>query len=396
MRMPAVDRWPRPLLPLGLGAALLIWFGIFCGYYFFSRGLDPISGTLANTLVNWDAKWYLDIAQNDYSYQPHSPAGQNIIFFPLYPLLLALLGHILPFSLAPLGICLAAGSGVLSLVLFHRFAEDHLDTSQAVAATWFYALYPGAFFFASVYPTGLINVFALLALLAWYRQKSYLSAFWLGLGSACGPLSVFFAFALWVILAAQAWHERHWRSLLPSLLRGLLACSGLLAFIVYQTVVFHMPLAFIEGHASYLGELSAGEKLLNILQLYPFYGGDFTPLWQALQGENTLLNPARSVYFLFNAFCLGANLLALLTFLWRREWAWAWIALILLAAYLWFQGASQGPVSTYRLLYLNLPVFLLAGRLLLWRPFWGRLLLGTSVVALFLQSAFFVSGHWAF
>ena len=385
-----------PRLRIGLVMALLIWFGVFCGYYFFSRGLDPVPGSLGASLVNWDAKWYLDIAQNGYSYQPHSPIGQNIIFFPLYPMLVAIVGKILPFSLARLGIWLAVISGLLSIFLFHRFALLSLDRPAADASTWAYALYPGAFFFASDYPTGLMNVLALLALTAWQKRRQTQSAVWLGLGSASGPLMVFFAFALWGLLAWQRWRERHWHGLFGSLLLGIVACSGLLAFILYQYITFHTPLAFIHGHATYLGELSPRQKLLHILHLYPFCGANYTPLWQALAGQITALNPARSVYFLLNAITLAANLLALLYFAWRREWAWAWIALVLVGAYLWFQGASQGPVSTYRLLYLDLPTFLLAGRLLQWRPYWGYAGLGAGAMALFLQSAFFVSGHWAF
>lgn len=385
-----------PALRCALLAALVIWFGIFCGYYFFSRGFDPVPGPLGASLVNWDAKWYLDIARHGYSYQAHSPVGQNIVFFPLYPLLLATLGQIFPLPLAPLGILLAAATGILSLFLFHRFAREALGPVGADWASWAYALYPAAFFFASDYPTGLMNALALLALIHWRRGEQGKSAFWLGIGSASGPLMVFFAFALWLLLAVERWRDRHWRGLGESLLLGILACSGLLAFIVYQYLALHAPLAFIHGHASYLGELSPGQKLLHILQLYPFWGADYTPMWQALAGQITVLNPARSVYFLLNAITLAINLLALLFFLWRREWAWAWLTLVLVIAYLWFQGASQGPVSTYRLLYLNLPLFLLAGRLLLWRRQVGYVVLGFSAVALFLQSAFFVSGHWAF
>ena len=399
MKIPKLSTY-RDLLPrlrVNFVTALLIWFGVFCGYYFFSRGLDPVPGPLAASLVNWDAKWYLDIAQHGYQYVPGSPVGQNIVFFPLYSLILALLGKILPFfALANIGIWLAAGSGVLSIFLFHRFARENLAEPAAKAATWFYALSPAAFFFASDYPTGLMNVLALLALLTWHRERPALTAFWLGLGSASGPLMVFFAFALWSILAWQRWQERSWRSLGGSVLLGFFASSGLIAFIVYQYVTFSAPLAFIHGHASYLGELSPLQKLTNIVHLYPFSGADYTPLWQALAGEVTALNPARSVYFLMNVVVLAGNLLALLYFVWRRVWAWAWIALVLVGAYLWFQGASQGPVSTYRLLDLNLPLFLLGGQLWQWRPRWGYVALTLSAAALFLQSAFFASGHWAF
>ena len=66
MKIPKLSTY-RDLLPrlrVNFVIALLIWFGVFCGYYFFSRGLDPVPGPLAASLVNWDAKWYLDIAQH--------------------------------------------------------------------------------------------------------------------------------------------------------------------------------------------------------------------------------------------------------------------------------------------------------------------------------------------
>ncbi len=379
-----------------LWSAILIYLGLFCGYHFFVPGLDPVPGSLWDTLTNWDAKWYLDIAQSGYQYQADSKQGQNIVFFPLYPLLLRALGWLLPLPLATLGILLALFSGLLSVLLFARFARANLAAEAVSWATLAYALYPGAFFFVSAYPTGLMNCLLLATLLAWQRQRYAWSALWAGVGSASGPLLVFAAFAIWVLIASRAWRARGWVALWTLLPLGILAESGLMLFVLYQFLLFHDPWAFVTAHGSYLGELSPWQKIQRILSLYPFRGADYTPLWRALLGQRTQWNPARSVYFLLNAVVLACNLLALGFFGWRRQWAWLWLGGVLVGAYVWFQGASQGPVSTYRLLYLNMPIFLLFGSLAASHPNWGRGLLFLSSVGLVLQSAFFVSGHWAF
>ncbi len=396
-----VRHWQWPLWAW-LFSAGSIYLGTWLGYYLFSRGLDPVPGSIAEALINWDAKWYVDIASQGYHYVPGAGFGQNIIFFPLYPALIKGLSVFLPFSIPALGIVIAIIFGVLSVFLFQRLAAAWLEPDGARFATLAYAVYPAAAFFISAYPTSLMNCLAIATLLALRQQRFGLAAFWAGVGTAAGPLMVFFSFGVWLILlweiGCKAKKSTSLGAALKSISLGILACSGLLLFMVYQWAIFRTPFAFVVAHGPFIGSVSPLQKLRNIVELYPLWGGDFTPLLHALLLQPTTLNPARSVYFLMNAAALLCSIFAL-GFLWRqRQCKLIILSIPLLLAYLWFQGAAQGPVSTYRLLYIDLPLFLAAG----WayqksrRPIWSRLFLGTEMAALILQAALFISGHWAF
>ncbi|WP_414040812.1 mannosyltransferase family protein [Acidithiobacillus sp. M4-SHS-6] len=391
-------RWP--LLAIAL-SALAIYAGTWVGYYWFSRGLDPVAGSVAQALINWDAKWYMDIATQGYHYIPHADFGQNIIFFPLCPAICAGLDLILPIPMPAIGIGLAIFFGIVSIFLFQHLARAWLDAESAAFTTLTYALYPAAAFFISAYPTSLMNCLAIATLLALHQQRHFQAALWVGIGTASGPLMVFFAFGTWLVLLWHIWVIRQnpaWIRILKSVGLGIISCSGLMLFMAYQWYLFKTPWAFVVAHGPYIGHLSPLQKLQNILELYPFWGGNYTPLIQALLLEPTTLNPARSVYFLMNALVLLGNLIALGVLWRRRQWTLLIISIPVIFAYLWFQGAAQGPVSTYRLLYINLPLFLAAGWLFqsAAQSVWPRLLLMTETTALILQAAFFISGHWAF
>src|SRR5205823_15085160 len=48
--------------------------------------ISPTSHPWVNMLSRWDAGWYVEIARDQYRYEPGSPS--NAAFFPLYPLLI--------------------------------------------------------------------------------------------------------------------------------------------------------------------------------------------------------------------------------------------------------------------------------------------------------------------
>ena len=63
-------------------------------------GAPPWRGSdseLLNLPLRWDAGWYLQIAENGYSYSPRAgaEAQQNIVFFPAYPMATRVVGLLL-------------------------------------------------------------------------------------------------------------------------------------------------------------------------------------------------------------------------------------------------------------------------------------------------------------
>jgi hypothetical protein len=91
-----------PLLRLGLWFAasrLLILAVAGIALHVVPAGPYAVHGKLVDWFRHWDADWYLSIVLCGYSYDPH--AQSNVAFFPLYPLLIRLVGEVVPnFALA--------------------------------------------------------------------------------------------------------------------------------------------------------------------------------------------------------------------------------------------------------------------------------------------------------
>ena len=98
-------------------------------------------GRVSSLLVKWDGSWYLDVARHGYhTALAHRPDGSlvntNIVFFPLYPFLVAAVGLIVGLVHAALLVSLA--SGILAAVAMCRIGELFYDkrTGVVLAALW--------------------------------------------------------------------------------------------------------------------------------------------------------------------------------------------------------------------------------------------------------------------
>jgi hypothetical protein len=128
------------------------------------RGFDPAGltaplGGLGDVLVapaaRWDSVWYLAIASGGYA------EATRTAFFPLYPLLVRLVGAPgaavsdarTAYLLAGIAISLAALPAALYAV--HRLTALELGRGPARTVTWLVALFPTAFALSAVYTESL-------------------------------------------------------------------------------------------------------------------------------------------------------------------------------------------------------------------------------------------------
>lgn len=190
----------------------------------YSRPFGALGNEMIGPAVRWDSMWFLGIADTGYASDPGRPA-----FFPLYPGLVALVSHITgTFALA--GIVVSVLCFFAGLVFFHLLATIEVGAVAANWATMALALFPGAFWFSSVYSESL---FLMLSVGAVYfaRERRWLPAAVLGaLAAATRSAGV-----LLVIPLALLWWDAHradperngWSGLLaaPAVLLGLLAVS---------------------------------------------------------------------------------------------------------------------------------------------------------------------------
>ena len=137
---------------------------------------------LVNLQARWDTDFYYSIATTGYHWNPAVFLHQNVVFFPLYPLLMrwggALLGgHPL---LAGTIVSLAAFAGAVSVL--YRLAAHELGEEKAWPVILLMSTYPYAVFYSVAYTESL---FLFLTVSAFYalRRGYLLPAALAGLGA---------------------------------------------------------------------------------------------------------------------------------------------------------------------------------------------------------------------
>jgi hypothetical protein len=216
------------------------------GHGWLSGGLDAVFAPL----VRWDALWYLQISHHGYSppgLVPNNP-GERAAFFPLYPLLVHLLG-----GWAGNGATLVLAT-LLSLVAFtvallivHRLATLELGPRAAGAAVLIIAFWPAGAFFSAPYTESLFLALSAGTFLAARGERWWLAGVLGAAASATRNTGVLLVIPLLTIYlygprsepAPLAAVRAGWRRLSPCfpLRRDVLWLAlvplGLLAYSVY-------------------------------------------------------------------------------------------------------------------------------------------------------------------
>ena len=155
----------RASLPAVVGTRLAIFLvGYLAVVVFgFPGGRPPVrdfDDELRNLPSRFDARWYLQIADEGYHYDPQAPSSvqQNIVFFPAFPMAIRGVARVLggsrsSFFLA--GTVLSLVAFVAALAYLILFAREWLSETEALAAVWLTAAYPFAFFYGAIYTESL-------------------------------------------------------------------------------------------------------------------------------------------------------------------------------------------------------------------------------------------------
>jgi len=210
----------------------------------------------ANELVNlqarWDTDFYHQIATVGYRWDPSAFLHQNVVFFPLYPLLMrwggALLGgHPL---LAGTVISLAAFAGAIALL--YRMTVLELGEEKAWPVILLLSTYPFALFYSVVYTESLFLFLTVGAFYAMRRRYLLLAAL---AGFAAGltrPNGFWLAVPLlWLATrGAEGRGGRGGRDV-PAILAALAPLAGVAIFSAYLSVRFGDALAWMHGQAAW-------------------------------------------------------------------------------------------------------------------------------------------------
>jgi hypothetical protein len=279
------------------------------------------SHEVANLLARWDSFFYYTIATDGYSWNAAVFRHYNVVFFPLYPLLMrwggaALGGHPM---LAGLVISLTAFAG--ALVLLYRLALLELGEDYAWRVILLISTFPYALYFSAVYTESL---FLLLSVGAFYAMRRGRPGWTALCGFAAGltrPNGFWLALPLALLAVWPPRRDESGASPRPPVrlrLSLLVACApvlGVTIFSSYLQLRFGDALAWVHGQAAWgvplmlragapdPGKLP-GEPLIKPIEVITWIGNiaTFVGAVCAIRPISKRLGPAYGVWIAVNIF----------------------------------------------------------------------------------------------
>jgi len=324
----------------------------------------------------WDTGFYVSIAEEGYMYE--GVDLPSVAFFPLLPLMMRALT---PFTGDPLvaGILISNIALLLASVLLYRLVVESRDRRLAERTTWYFLIFPAAFFGIAVYTESLFLLFAIGAL--YFARRGYWEIAAL-LGIA-GSMTRLMGLIIAVMLLVEWWQQRRamsgGRRPSPVALAAPAAVPlGTLAFMAFLWRAFGDPLAFVHGAAAWAREPQSPLELIAGLLQSPA-GGWGSALLAGRVHFNDWLDFAFVVLFL---------ILGLVLFYQKR---WSEGAFVTLGVLL---SISSGLLmSQRRYMWVLFPAFIILAK---WgdRPWIDKLITTTSLVLLAIFTALYANGYW--
>jgi hypothetical protein len=219
-RHPDVERWDRPELTRDGGLLLDVW-------------------------ARWDSVWFLRIAENGYGAAEEAAAA----FYPLYPLLVGVVGRILLGHYVLAGVLISLAATLGSFALLYRVGLSRLGADGARRAVLYLAVFPFAVFLGAVYSEALF-LFLALAAFAFAERGRYLGA---GLAAGLAWLTRPLGIALLPPLALIAWSAP---GRAPALLRLAAAPALFALYPLYLWWRLGDPFAFVRAEDVWAREIS--------------------------------------------------------------------------------------------------------------------------------------------
>ena len=174
----------------------------------------PASDFLFRTFAQWDARWFLQIAEHGYEEVPQAAA-----FFPVYPAAAHALAWLTGSTLVA-GVLISLAAGAAAAWALAEIARPILGARGANDVVLYLALYPVGFVLTALYSDGLFLALAAGSFLAATRGKAVTAGVLGGLATGTRLLGLALLPALVVLL----WRGRDPRSL--ARLAPLAAAAG--------------------------------------------------------------------------------------------------------------------------------------------------------------------------
>jgi Gpi18-like mannosyltransferase len=317
----------------------------------------------------WDAVHYIDIASTGYY-------GTDMAFFPLYPLLISLLGMLTGSHLVA-GLVISNAALFIGLIFFYKLVEHQYNRHVAHRAVFYISIFPTAIFFSAIYTESL---FLALTVASFYFIREH--KWWLA-----GIIGFFAALTrvegvLLVVPMAIEWlrspgARQAFQYPLEQLVRPLAGMAliplGLLSYMSYLWILTGDPLYFSHVQTNWHRHLA--------------------PPWVSLRNSFTLLGNAHNGNAVANQFLelfFTVMMIVLLIAAFRRlsPTYWSYMALSILVPM-----STSSLMSMPRFALVLFPMFVVMG---LWgsRPSVNNAIVAFSLPLLGLFTVLFADWYW--
>lgn len=260
-------KWPLSIIVIGrLGLFMLAYAGLAL-----MRGYDsdPTTWELfgenrwLNGWTRWDAGWYKDIAELGYAIAPRFDEQRNVVFFPLYPLLIRAV-RTLTHHTGMAGLIVSNLCFVIALLLLYRLILRQYGQEIAKASLILVSVYPFSFYYSAMYSEALFFVLTVAAFTFGHRSQWLLAALMAALASATRFIGVTIGIGLLVLYLEEI--EFQIKRIRPNVLWLALSPMGFVAYLIYLAYAFNNPFIFATGRYVEGWEANSAGELVGALQ----------------------------------------------------------------------------------------------------------------------------------
>ena len=102
-------------------------------------------------LLQWDSEWYFKIVKDGYQYNGDPTVQQNIVFYPLFPMLARALAAIGGLAPADAMLLVSNVAGLLAIVMLFKLVREEFGDQLALATIALLSFFPASVLLSAGY-----------------------------------------------------------------------------------------------------------------------------------------------------------------------------------------------------------------------------------------------------
>ena len=182
----------------------------------------------------WDSYWYLDIIQHGYYLQENNTLS-NVVFFPLYPFLIKIVGIALLGKFALAGWLISMAALIGACAFFYELLREFHPDIEAEKPILLMLIFPTAFFFNVMYTESLFLLMTMGTFYFALRKEYYKAGAFALLGALTHSNGVFLSLPIvWKIIEQHGWKSIMGKKIIPA----FFAPIGTFSFLLYDYLKF--------------------------------------------------------------------------------------------------------------------------------------------------------------